>query len=172
VRARAAARVGDRGTALAAAAIAAESDDGPPDELDALGGILTFPEAKRLFYLGGTFSLLGDHATAERHARAAVARYENGPVAERSYGDEGLARLDIAAARLHDGDVDSAREALEPVLALPTSRRISQFHPALAGTRDLLRRPGFAGSAAARNLLDEVRGYLNQPIAGVLPSTG
>jgi len=172
VRARAAARAGDRATALAAAALAAAPADGPPDELDALGGILTFPEAKRLFYLGGTFALLGDHTTAERHARAAVARYENGPVAERSYGDEGLARLDIAAARLHDGDVDSAREALGPVLALPASRRIAEFHPALAGTRDLLRRPGFTGSAAARSLLDEVRGYLDQPTGGALPSTG
>lgn len=174
VHARTAARAGDRGTALAAAAIAAEqhADDGPSDELDALGGILTFPEAKRLYYLGGTFSLLGDHATAERYARAAVARYENGPATERSYGDEGLARLDIAAARLHDGDIDSAREALGPVLALPASRRISQFHPALAGTRDLLRRSGFAGSAVARSLLDEVSGYLDQPIRRALPSTG
>jgi hypothetical protein len=77
IRVRAAARTGDRRTALAAAAIVADTamDSEPDDDLGDLGGLLTFLHAKRHYYLGGTFALIGDHSAASTHARTAIDLY-------------------------------------------------------------------------------------------------
>ena len=88
---------------------------------------MTFPDAKRHYYLGGTFTLIGDHEAARVHATQAMALYEAGPAEQRSYGDEALARLDLTRACLHDGDLDGAAITLAPVLDLPTNQRIKQF---------------------------------------------
>ncbi|MFJ9899784.1 helix-turn-helix domain-containing protein [Streptomyces sp. NPDC091280] len=63
IEARAAARVGDRPTALAALEDLqrAREQPAPSDALTRFGGLLSFPEAKQEYYIGGTFALLGEH---------------------------------------------------------------------------------------------------------------
>ena len=131
----------------------------PDDDLGDLGGLLTFPDAKRHYYLGGTFALLGDHSAASTHARTAIDLYQTGPPQARSYGDEALARLDLARAGIHAGDIAGAALALDPVLELPAARRIHQIDMEVAGVDALLAHPPLVGSPAVRELRDRIDAY-------------
>ncbi|MEU9155389.1 helix-turn-helix transcriptional regulator [Streptomyces sp. NPDC048417] len=161
IEARAAARIGDRRTATAAVEELKRARDrhGAPDALTRFGGLLTFPEAKQHYYIGGTFALLGEHRLAEQHATTAVELYEAGPPEQRSYGDEALARLDIATARITAGEIEGAGEQLRPVLDLPADRRIRQVGDAVQSVARLLEHPRFARNLVARELSDAARGY-------------
>lgn len=86
----------------------------------------------------------------------AIALYESGPATARSYGDESLARLDVAAARVALGDLDGAQEAITPVLALPAERCIRQLGVGLARVRSALAAPRFARTPRARSLAADV----------------
>jgi hypothetical protein len=170
IEARAAARTADRARALAAVErleVLADDDAEAPDEITEFGGVLSFPRPKQEFYLGGTYGLLGDHEAAERHAMAAIAAYESGPPTDRSYGDEALARVDLANARLASQDVGGAHDALAPVLALPPERRIRQLDAAIGRTRAILERPPLAQARFGRELLasitDEYDAHVTPP---------
>jgi transcriptional regulator with XRE-family HTH domain len=126
--ARCAARLGDRDRAQTAATAAVAAFEAAPargDELVVLGGSLTFPEAKMNYYLGTTHRLLGNYTSSQVWSQRAVDAYTSGPIALRSYGDETLARADIALARLAEYEVDGAHEVLAPVLVLSADQRIS-----------------------------------------------
>lgn len=161
IQARAAARIGDRNTADAALKELerAREQRTDPNGLTRFGGLLTFPEAKQEYYIGGTYALLGEHERAEQHAAAAIDLYEMGPQEQRSYGDEALARLDIVSARIATGEIEGASEQLQPVLELPADRRIRQLGDAVQGVARLLEDPRFARSRVARGLADATRGY-------------
>ena len=165
LEARAAARLGDRGTVVAALGRAEQARSGnhADDEISRLGGLLTFPEAKQLFYAGGAHSLLGDHSRAERSALAAIELYETGPVEARSYGDEALARVDIVDARLSAGDLSGAADALAPVLSLPLAQRIHQLHDRLARIRTALTPARYEQAPEARALLGAIGAFSEQP---------
>jgi tetratricopeptide (TPR) repeat protein len=168
ISARAAARMGNHDRALTALSALDKAIDASDDTDDVVrfGGLLSFPAAKQAYYVGSTYSLLGDHEQAERHATTAIAAYEAGPPAARSYGDEGLARLDVVSARLARGNLEGASEALAPVLALPPERRIQQFSTALGRTRQLLRQPNLVKAPQAVALiqgLDHFDGTLARP---------
>jgi transcriptional regulator with XRE-family HTH domain len=170
IQARAAARLDDRATVRAAVPVVAEGDDGAGGDLSELGGLLTFPEAKRRYYLGATFGLLGDHETARTHATRAVELYSTGPVPARSYGDEALARLDLTRAAVHEGDLDAAGVALEPVLALPRRRRIQQLDAAMVATGRVLTAGSLARDLRARALVDRIAAHRRTGSARALSS--
>jgi tetratricopeptide (TPR) repeat protein len=156
IEARAAARTADHARALAAVRRlqdVADDHSETHDDVTALGGVLSFPLAKQQFYLGSTYGLLGDHDAAERHALAAIEAYEAGPSTDRSYGDEALARVDLANARLAVHDVGGAQDALAPVLSLPRDRRIRQLDAAIGRTRAILEQPPLARARAGQELL-------------------
>nr|WP_171110838.1 helix-turn-helix transcriptional regulator [Streptomyces sp. N502] len=161
IEARAAARIGDRDTALAALQELerAREQHTDPDGLTRFGGLLTFPEAKQEYYIGGTYTLLGEHELAEHHAATAIELYATGPAEQRSYGDEALARLDIVTARISAGEIEGVGEQLHPILELPVDRRIRQLGDAVQGVARLLEDPRFAGNRAVRELADATRGY-------------
>lgn len=161
IEARTAARLGDRDRALAAVERLRRAREESPqnDEIERFGGLLSFPIAKQEYYVGGTFALLGEYAEAERHATAAVDRYVSGPPEERSYGDEALAVIDIATAKLAQGDLDGAAERLRQILTLPPELRIQQVGKAMDRVSALLRQSVFAENRHARELADLVRSY-------------
>ncbi|MFI2204716.1 helix-turn-helix domain-containing protein [Streptomyces sp. NPDC020192] len=161
IEARAAARIGDRHTAMAALEELkrAREQDAASDALTRFGGLLTFPEAKQHYYIGGTFALLGEYRPAEQHALTAIELYENGPQEHRSYGDEALARLDVVTARIAAGELEGAEEQLRPLLDLPPDRRIRQLGDAMQTVARLLEEPRLARSPLARELADATRGY-------------
>lgn len=161
IQARAAARIGDRPRALAALDILRTAREQPaePEGLGRFGGLLTFPEAKQEYYIGGTYTLLGEHALAEQHATAALTLYENGPREDRSYGDEALARLDITTARLAAGELEGAGEQLHRLFQLPPELRIRQLGTAMHRISGLLQQPQLAGNRFARELAHAARDY-------------
>ncbi|MDJ0346835.1 helix-turn-helix domain-containing protein [Streptomyces sp. H10-C2] len=171
IEARAAARMGDRVRAVGALAALqqAREQQAAPGGLMDFGGLLTFPEAKQEYYIGGTYALLGEHTQAERHATRAISLYELGTKEDRSYGDEALARLDIVTARLATGEVEAAGEQFEEILQLPENLRIRQIGSAVQKVGTLLQQPRLAGNRTARALADAARSYQTLDITPKVP---
>jgi len=162
IEARTAARLGNRDRALRALdelRRVRESGAEGGAGLQRFGGILTFPEAKQEYYIGGTYILLGEYDLAERHSARALHLYEHGPAADRSYGDEALARLNIATGHIATGEAEGAQEHLRTLFELPPEQRIKQLGDAMQGVAALLTGPRWAGSPLARSLADEARTY-------------
>jgi tetratricopeptide (TPR) repeat protein len=171
IEARAVARAGDARAAGAAVEKARRARDGFAghcDDLESFGGLLTFPIVKQTYYAGSTLVLMGRHHDAERSALKAIQMYEAGPTDHRSYGDEALARVDVAAARLGLNDLDGAQAALEPVFRLPPERRIKQISAGLARTRALLAVAQYAQARAAVEINAQLDTF-GVPRANVLP---
>jgi hypothetical protein len=82
-----------------------------------------------------------------------------GSPADRSYGDEALARVDVAAARLADDDLDGVRESLAPVLALPADQRIRQIGDGLSRVQRALALPRYARAAPSIELAESISGF-------------
>lgn len=163
IEARTAARIGDRNRALQALDDLHRARDltSRTDELGRFGGILTFPEAKQEYYIGGTYALLGEHTLAEQHSIKALDLYQSGPPNQRSYGDEALARLNIATGRIAAGDTEGAEEQLHILFALPEEQRIRQLADAMDGVAALLESPRCSRSPLARELADAARSYMS-----------
>lgn len=134
IEARALARLRRAGEARAALAVAERQrdrvqgrDGEESDELDEIGGIMTFNPAKQHFYGGATYLGIGDPIAAERSALAAIEAYADGPASKRSYGDEALAWIDVATARARvpGTDLDGVADALRPVVSLPSELRLA-----------------------------------------------
>jgi hypothetical protein len=161
LEARAAARMGDRGLALDALGRAARARDLAmgQDTLEEFGGMLSFPVPKAHYYAGSTYALLGEAQPAQDNALLAIGMYESGPIEQRSYGDEALARLDVTTARLALRDLEGAHEALRPVLELPLERRIEQLASGLSRVRSALAVPRYARAQIAREITQEVDQY-------------
>ncbi len=111
--------------AHAALARAADARDRvQPDELDVLGGLGSFIRPAQLCYAAEALSWGGapEAGHAERFALEALATY---PAALQggSFRNETAARCALAVARVAQGEVDGAAEALGPVLALPPAQR-------------------------------------------------
>jgi hypothetical protein len=127
IEARAHARLGDDAAARVALDQAARDREAislrPVGEHDVaqFGGIVAFEEAKQHYYAGTALRRIGDMRRAREHAGAAISAYETGPADQRSYGDETLARLDLAIAHAlgDDADLDAVTDALDPVTRLP-----------------------------------------------------
>lgn len=161
IEARTLARAGDTPAALEAMSRANHARELPDraDRLSSVGGILTFPHVKQMYYAGSTLVLAGEVAQGERACTDVISSYETGPLDQRSYGDEAIARVDLAVARLLGDDLDGASEALQPVLQLPTAQRIRQITDSLTRVRDRLILPRYANAQAARSLIDELNQF-------------
>lgn len=161
IEARVAARIGDHELSLAALNRMRQAREETPlhDEVEQFGGLLTFPLAKQDYYLGGTYTLLGKHEEAHRHATAAIAAYRSGPREERSYGDEALAHIDLITAGILQGDPDGATTALQHVLDLPPQMRIRQLGSAMDRLGSLMRRTDLKGNRTIGQLADLIHGY-------------
>ncbi|MGH4017164.1 MAG: hypothetical protein ACRDSL_25205 [Pseudonocardiaceae bacterium] len=94
--------------------------------MDSLGGCCFFNRPSQLYYAAEAISWGGtaeaDHA--ERLALDALDAFVTAPAQDRDFGREAGARSALALARIHQGEIDGAAEALTPVLALPSVQRI------------------------------------------------
>lgn len=125
-------------------------------ELDDIGGILSFPPSKQLFYAAESFLLLRDPEQAELHAMAAIESFDAGPPEHHSYGDVALARIDMGAARLADDNLDGVLVALEPVFALPPQLRIAPLVVPLNAIDQVLAGPRYQRANAATGIRQEM----------------
>lgn len=170
IEARAHARMGgNRAGALAALDRAARhrgrvaEASGGPNEFDRIGGILTFTQAKQLYYAGTTYRRIGDYASAASNARAAIATYEAGPMEQRSYGDESIAWVDLAIAHSSGeaADLDGAAEALRTIEQQPRERQLPTLVGPLTDLRAVLLTPAIRDARRAITM----RGSISEMIA-------
>lgn len=122
--ARAHALLGDSdGVQSAVRRVADARDVTVRDDLDSIGGILTFPEPRQAYYVAEAHVLLGENgAEAERSAQEAVQAYASAPDDEWGFGDMAGAHTNLALARITRRDLEGAAEAVHPVLDLPPSQ--------------------------------------------------
>lgn len=163
IEARTLARNGNAQAALTAIERAARVRELPDrtDDLGSIGGVFTFPQVKQMYYTGSTLVLAGQAAQGEQTCSDAIRAYETGPADQRSYGDEAIARVDVAMARLLGDDLDGAFDALKPVLQLPGDRRIRQITDSLTRVRERLILPRYSNTNAARSLIDELNQFVD-----------
>ncbi|MGH8901975.1 MAG: hypothetical protein ACRDYA_09905, partial [Egibacteraceae bacterium] len=169
--ARAHASLGDTDDSQAAAERAKDARERVvPDELDELGGLLTFDRPKQLYYAAdATVWLPGEEERAEREAAEAVDAYEHAEEAERSFTNEAVSRADLALARIGRGELDGAHTALRPVLDLPPPRRIHAVVTSAQRVHTALRDPRYHGSSAARETQEEIEAFCQATAATALP---
>jgi transcriptional regulator with XRE-family HTH domain len=134
------------------------------DDLDEIGGILTFGPARQLYYAADALALIPEQkVAAEGLAVQAISSYEQGPAALRSFGDEAGARCDLAVARALLGDAEGACEALAPVLALPRSQRIQGVIASAARVEAAAVGSGVMKGRVGLKLREEIRSFCLTP---------
>ena len=141
------------------------------DELLQLEGEFGFSRASQ-HYLAG--SILLEITGAERDAitelEDAMELYAAGPERgeDHSFELSMLAAINLAVAWLRVGELDAARPALVPVLALPPGQRIDPLPQRLETVRAELARPRYHGSPGASDLADEIEDFSRDTIVGTL----
>jgi hypothetical protein len=131
-----------------------------PDEVDGLGGQVAYPLWRQLWHNTNALTWLSEHmARAEQSAIEALAAYANSAISERSYIPEACCRADLATARILSGNLDGAREAMEPVLGLPSSQRSGSIRSSLLRAHSALRASRYMQVAAARTIRLEIEEF-------------
>jgi hypothetical protein len=169
IEARACARLGRPQAALHAIRRTAEARDKLPaqrearSDLDRLGGVLSFPMAKQLYYVGSAYRRIGRMAEAEASSMQAITDYARGPAEERSYGDEAIARIDVTIARASADrpDLEGAMEGFRSLAAMPTCLCLPTMTGPLRDLDAALSNPRLRGSTHGAELREAVRAVLN-----------
>ena len=134
------------------------------DELDEMGGIATFTRSRQLYYAADALSWLpGQGEAAESYSAQAVDAYADESASDWAFGDAAGSRADLAVARIYQGELDGAADALAPVLELPAERRIKGIISSAQHVRDALVRTGRAGDSAAAELEEEIEVFVRTP---------
>jgi hypothetical protein len=111
---------------------------------------------------GATFAEIGGgECEAAAELERAISLYDEGPGPgeQHWFGGKALTGTDLAVVRLRSGALDAAAAALEPVLILPPSQRVSELTARLARARDELTAPIFRRSPQARDLGDQIEEF-------------
>ncbi|MBT2392360.1 hypothetical protein J7E87_23785 [Streptomyces sp. ISL-1] len=169
LEARAAALLGDGATVRAANQQAdALRERVIEDDVDALGGLLTYPQPKQLYYVVESEVLLG-HGDAQLAAQAeeAVRGFSNRSDPSWAFGDEAGSHCNLALVRLHSGDVDGAAEAIRPVLDLGPGLRNNGIVRSAQRVQAALSRPPIRDARVAGDLRAEIAMY--EPARPALP---
>ncbi|WP_143020440.1 XRE family transcriptional regulator [Sinosporangium album] len=163
--------LGDETKTLAAIDRATEARDHvQADELDALGGIMTFSRPRQLYYAADAHVWLpGSEARTEHIATEAINAYAVADPSERSFSDEAGARTNQSLARLNLGEFEGAAEALRPVLDLPPQQRIGGIVASVGRIHTALRLPRYRNTPAAADLQREIEYYGRAPAGLTLP---
>ena len=150
----------DEGTLSALSRADGLRESAQPDELDDVGGILTFSQPKQEYYGADALALLPKQArAAESRALDAIEAFDDAPAEARSFGDEAGARTDVAVARARLGDPEGAGEALGSVLELPVAQRINGIVASVQRVHVALNEPASAGSAVALSMQEEIEAF-------------
>jgi hypothetical protein len=160
---RAAARMGDVGAAWRSIEAARRAQDlDYSDDLTTMGGEFDLSRASAQYLIGSVLiDIPGASPEAVAQLERAVDLYEigPGPGETHGYGTAALAGISLAEARLGAGALDAAAVALEPVLALPPSRRIDPIPQGLARVRAGLAASAYRGSPLALDLAEQIEAF-------------
>ncbi|MFJ4007386.1 hypothetical protein ACIPWL_28565 [Streptomyces sp. NPDC090023] len=161
LQARAAAALGDSEPARTANRQADERRERVvPDDLDALGGLFTYPVEKQLYYSVECEALLGNGSAETLDlAERAVEGFSDPTAASWAFGDLAGAQCDLALVRLFSGDLDGAAAAMRPVLDLPVSHRNNGIVVSAQRVRAALANGSVNGAVVARDLTAEIEAF-------------
>ncbi len=131
-------RLDEANTVLARATEARDRVE--PDELDSLGGLCSFSRPRQISYAAAAFSWGGtaEASRTERLALDTLDAYAMAPAQDFVFAGVPTTRSVLALARVAQGQVDGAAEALAPVLDLPPSQRIHQIVTSVERVRSAL----------------------------------
>jgi hypothetical protein len=133
------------------------------DELDELGGMCKFSRTRQLYYTADALAWLPAEAgQAQDYATRAVMAYQDTDAPEWAFGDAAGSRCDLAVARIALGEIDGAREAIAPVLALPDEQRIRGIISSVQHVHTALRRPELP--PAGKDLQEEIELFSKTPL--------
>lgn len=166
---RAAALLGDAANTRAATQRAERlSEQVIPDDLDQLGGLLTFPEAKQLYYAVETEVLLknGDARITAR-AEEAVRAFRDTSAPHWAFGDQAGSECNLALVRLYSEDVDGAADAIRPVLDLGPEMCNKGIVVSAQRVKRALTQGPVRDALVARDLRQEIEAY--EPRRRALP---
>ncbi|MFD9894264.1 hypothetical protein ACFWY9_33360 [Amycolatopsis sp. NPDC059027] len=141
----------------------AARDNVQPDDLDEFGGLCTFNRPRQLYYAAEALAWTGTEQSVqtERFALEALEAYETAQGSDRAFGDEAGARCALAMARIMDGQLDGAADALIPVLELPVSLRTHGVVTAVQHVNDALMQLN-SDSRAAGELAESIHTFATQ----------
>jgi hypothetical protein len=140
-----------------------------PSSFDAMGGKLTFPLARQLYYAADANSWLeGKDRTTSDFAESAISAYRAMPDAEQSYVDQTVAQTDLALARAQRGELDGVHDAVAPVLDLTPSERVGGVIVNAARVGAALRDDRYRGANLANELTEELEGFTQMTAAAAL----
>lgn len=153
--ARAWARLGNEEQATASIRRADEiAETMESTDLDNLGGILTFTDARAAYYAADALSWLPNNPESVGAAQIAVDAYADDTQDDWAFGDAAGAWCDQAIIRIANREIDGATESIAPVLELPRDRRIG-------GVVKSVQRVGDAAATAPQShASDELRGQI------------
>lgn len=130
-----------------------------PTDLDGLGGILTFTEARAAYYAADALSWLPNHPESVGAAQEAVDAYADNTQDGWAFGDAAGARCDQAIIRIAKGEMEGAAESIVPVLELPRDLRIGGI------VKSVQRVGAAADTASDGKAVDELRGQIEEFVA-------
>ncbi|KAB1152981.1 hypothetical protein F6X68_15365 [Micromonospora sp. AMSO12t] len=138
-----------------------------PDEMDEMGGICTFNQPRTLYYASDALAWLPDEAApTEHYALRAVQAYSDRYDPAWAFGDQAGSHTNLAIARITNGELDAAADALAPVLDLPAEQRINGIMHSVRRVHQAITRAGRANDA--RELIDGIEHFTHTP-ANALP---
>ncbi|MDX6743626.1 hypothetical protein [Actinocorallia sp. A-T 12471] len=140
------------------------------DELDALGGIMSFTHPRQLYYVADTrIWLPGAERQAAEAAVEAISAYEAAPPDDRSFSDEAGARTDLALSRAASGDLDGALDALQPVFDLSHAQRIGGVISSMQRVHAALGAPNYRDVRTAKTARAEIEAFTQNSARTAFP---
>jgi hypothetical protein len=134
------------------------------DDLDAFGGIMTFPAPRQLYYVAEATVHLGEEPVlAESRSEAAVNAYRDASEDEWAFGDQAGAQSDLALARIALGEIEGAAEALRPVLDLPVEQRMFGVISSAQRVHSALHAEALRDGSAITSLREEIEAFTANP---------
>lgn len=160
IEGRAHGHLGNSEAAVGAVRRSLEQRSGARDELhDDIGGEFGFSDERVEMSNATTYLLLRDAAGAGAAAHRALRLLNRKPAGQRPLLVSTQAWVDLARARLLEGELDAVLEALRPVFEVPPEWRSTGTLERLAAVRSGLCRTEFVGAAEARVLGERIEEF-------------
>ncbi|MER5938241.1 hypothetical protein ABT121_13070 [Streptomyces sp. NPDC001928] len=158
LQARAAAILGDEETVRTANRTAVDRRESfAPDDLDELGGLLTYSLEKQVYYAVESEAHLGHgDAVLLGEAEEAVRGFSDPDNPNWAFGDLAGAQCNQALVLLHSGDVDGASQVIRPVLDLEPMYRNNGIIVSAQRVRQALATSRARTAVVARDLGEEI----------------
>jgi hypothetical protein len=167
LEARAAGVLGMADTAHSAIARAEDLRDRTEnDDLDEMGGVLSFSHPRQLYYAAeATVWIPGESRSTAVRAQQAVTAYESSDGQDRSFGDEAGARTVLTLGLIGQGKLDGALEAMDPVLEMIPAQRINGVIRSVQRVQNTLQDPQVLNAPVAVDLRDEIEAFCRTSVA-------